>query len=101
MPPGGVGAIYAQFDRLAFQLFRYAGHPDERVDEECRYAKKIGNPVALGPASDDVVQFILQSVKRHVEKEEKPRSAEINEPEPEAGPVRVLKSHTGHTAILF
>ena len=93
MPPGGVGAIYAQFNRLAFQLFRNAGHPDERVYEQCRYAKKIRNPVPLGPASEDIVQFILQSVKRHLEEEENTCRAEIDEAEPESGSVRVPEIH--------
>jgi len=66
VPPGGVWAFDAEGDGLGLELFGDSCHPDQRVNEQCRNAEKVCDPITLGPAPEDVVQLVLQSAQRHI-----------------------------------
>ena len=83
----------SQFHCFGLQFIGNPRHPDERVNEEGRDAQKVRDPVSLSASSENIVQLVLQSVKRHIEEEENPCRAEINEAEPESGSVGVPEIH--------
>ena len=80
-----------QFCSLLLQLFRYPGHPDQRIEEERRDAQKICDPVALRAAAENAVYLILQSAQRHIEEEKQAGGEEIQHAKQKARSSRMLK----------
>ena len=93
MPPGGVRPLDPHLNGFCLQLFRYPGHPDERIDKRRRNSQQIGHPVSLGTSAKDLVKFILQAPQRHIQQEEQPGREEIDEAEPESWSICMRKSH--------
>ena len=93
MPPGRVRSLDPEFFRLFLQFLRYSGHPHKRIDECGRYPQDICLPVGHHRMTEDGLDLILQAAQRHVDQEEKPRSAKIDQPEQKTRPVRMPECH--------
>ena len=70
VPPGGMGPFDAHRHGSIPQLLGNAGKPDQGEQKGGGNAQQIDDPVAQGPSAEDIVQFILQTVLRHIIHEE-------------------------------